>query len=65
MREIIKECPLCGTITIIKVDEEDYKAWRSGKLIRDAMPDMDVEDRETLISGICASCQDGFFEEEE
>ena len=65
MKEIIRECPMCGTISMINVDEEGYKAWRNGELIQRALPDVSSEDRETLISGICAFCQDGFFEEEE
>lgn len=60
-----KKCPFCGEITKVVVLVEDYLKWNRGELIQNAMPYLNETDRETLISGLCARCQDSFFEVEE
>ena len=58
-------CPFCGNVTLLSVVEEDFQKWQGGALIQDAMPYMDRESRETLISGICLECQKDVFDDDE
>lgn len=58
-------CPFCGHTTYIQCDKDAYDRWQNGVSIQDAMPDMTPEDREMLISGICPSCWDDMFGEED
>lgn len=62
MIEIVKTCPFCGKSTLIKVKKEEFRAWEMGELIQYAMPTMSATERETLITGMCAKCQDSIFE---
>ena len=62
MIQIEKVCPFCGKVTLVEVDSKQYNAWESGKLIQYAMPTMSATKRETLITGMCAKCQDSIFD---
>lgn len=55
----------CGTSRIVHVAPLDYEAWKSGKPIQDAMPYLDADIREMLISGICGDCWRKMFPPEE
>ena len=60
----IKTCPFCGKDSAVEVDADGYFAWMyEGKLIQDAMPNIDASTREILISGICEECQKKIFGE--
>ena len=54
-------CPLCGDITTVKVDALGFEAWLNGALIQEALPEESPTTRETLISGLCTSCQSKIF----
>lgn len=56
--EIYRTCPFCRTHRANTYDWEQYKAWRSGTLIQDAFPNSTDDEREFLITGICAKCWD-------
>lgn len=58
-------CPICHCDTYLMVDAEEYARWQAGELIQVAMPNLDVEEREMLISGICSWCWEDMFSEEE
>jgi hypothetical protein len=58
-------CPFCGLVTDIVCDKTAYDLWKDGMSIQDAMPDMTPVDREMLISGICPSCWDDMFGDED
>lgn len=60
-----RQCPLCGKITAIEVNFEEFAAWKGGALIQDAMPHMSVDDREILMTGICPQCWDSQFGDED
>lgn len=62
---IEKKCPFCGQVTIINIPTEKYIKWQEGELIQNAMPNLTVFSRETLISGVCWDCQDKIFETED
>lgn len=59
------ECFMCKQIYRLSVDTQAYRDWNNGKLIQDAFPEMSKGDRELLISGMCGSCFDKAFKEEE
>lgn len=54
-------CPMCGDTAILSLPEAGYEAWQNGAMIQNALPDLDADDRERLISGICPSCWDKMF----
>lgn len=64
-RTIVKRCPMmapgCAIQQAIDVDEESFREWQSGALIQNAFPNLNAEERETLITGICPSCWDQVF----
>lgn len=62
---ITRRCPLCGKLTSVMCAESAWKSYQDGALAQDAFPDMDVFNRETLISGMCEPCQMRFFIEDD
>ena len=59
-------CKKCNGMNEIDVDFEKFIAWRSGKmLIQEALPELDADQRELLISGICPKCWDEMFPSDE
>lgn len=59
--KIQKKCNICGKLHVLDVKEESYKLYLSGVHIQDALPELSVDDRELLISGICGTCFDAIF----
>lgn len=58
------KCRKCGTIHVVVIPMDDYKAWKSGCiLIQDAMPYLDPDVREMFLSGWCGTCWDKLFNE--
>ena len=60
---VIRECPMCREIVYMdNVDEHAYNAWKNeGKLIQDAFPNMNAEEREFIMTGYCFECQEMLF----
>lgn len=56
-----KWCPFCGKKSTLIIDKERYNRWQSGELIQNVFPELPAEERETIISGMCAKCQYDFF----
>lgn len=54
-------CPFCGTIHYVEVNEKNYEAWINGELIQNAMPELSPTEREQLISNLCPKCQEDIF----
>lgn len=54
-------CPDCGGKTVMRLDPDRFHAWVNGKLIQHAFPDLNPTQRETLITGLCDSCQDELY----
>ena len=44
-------CHVTGKQYSVTVSRDGYYAWRQGRLIQDALPNVSKEDREFLISG--------------
>ena len=62
---IVCVCPLCGQVSIIECETSQMVAYENGALAQDAFSDMDIQTRETIISGMCADCQATFFIDED
>jgi len=57
---------MCHKSIELPVSNAKVKAWCEGKaLIQNALPQLNADQRELLISGICGSCFDALFKEEE
>ena len=56
-------CVRCGETVFIKAHVTDLKDWIEGKLIQDALPYLDADEREILISKTCGDCFDELFGE--
>lgn len=54
MITLTKKSPLSGLLNTLTVDCDviEYALWKRGMLIQDAMPDVPLDQREFLISGI-------------
>lgn len=59
----VVKCWNCEVSREITTTAAGWKAWRSGELIQDAMPEVSADDRELLISGTCGKCFDEMFPE--
>lgn len=55
-KTIIDICRRCSTIHEAEVKMKDFEDWKNGKHIQDALPDIPIDLREILISGICNEC---------
>ncbi len=54
---VIVQCPICLYKSEVKVSKIRLKLWLSHcRLIQDVLPNLDEQDRESLISGICGEC---------
>ena len=62
---VVTRCPFCGRANEIAVNEEDYWAWDDGELAQVAFPYLSANEREALISGICPTCWDKMFGDDE
>lgn len=57
------QCIKCHDIFTVNCYREDYAKWKDGELIQNAMPYLDANMRELLISGICGGCYENLFPE--
>ena len=56
-------CKKCNTNHTIVLDKERYIKWQTGTRIQEVFPEIDLDTRELLISGICGPCFDNLFGE--
>lgn len=56
-------CGVCQEVDTIEVDSVGYGKWCAGEFIQDAMPELDADKREQLISGTCPECFEKMFGE--
>lgn len=54
-------CPNCGHSHELLVYPSHLEAWKSGRLIQNALTELNADERELLISGICPKCWDEMF----
>jgi len=62
---INKSCVMCGTNYDINVNSEDFIAWKQGAFIQDVMGYLTADERELLISGVCGTCFNAMYGEED
>ena len=58
---IVTYCPFCGAAHEVEVNEDDYWAWEDGELAQIAFPYLSAQEREYIITGICADCWKKMF----
>ncbi len=51
-------CRMCNSQNFVKVVESDFNAWRNGEFIQNALPYLDANQRELLMTQICGTCFD-------
>ncbi len=59
------KCIDCGELKTITATDEQIAKWMGGELIQNAMPNVPIDEREIMISGICGKCFDEMFAEKE
>ena len=57
-----RRCMVCGETGSVTVSSEGVRRWKQGELIQNAMPDLDADQREQLISGTHPDCWGELFE---
>lgn len=64
--EIARKCSRCQTVVGMSVDAVRYSDWsHGGGHIQDMLPELNADERELLISGICGKCFDAMFDDDE
>ena len=58
-------CPSCGKKWKVTVRRKDWRAFKGGMRSEDAFPYLSPVQRELLASGICESCWDAVFSDDE
>jgi hypothetical protein len=58
-------CPVCGTTTTLEVEQFGLARWRQGHLVQNALPDLDAETRELLVTGTHTACWAALFDGDE
>lgn len=58
---MIAKCKWCKQDHELQIDPKDLQDVKEGKHIQDAMPYLNADEREILISGTCGKCFDEMF----
>lgn len=53
-----QNCPLCGRRHHVLADLDALRRWEDGELAQTALSDLDVIQRDQLITGVCPDCQE-------
>jgi hypothetical protein len=51
-------CPICKKGISVEVEDKGLEKYKKGAYVQDAFPNMSVNDRELIISGMCSQCWD-------
>jgi hypothetical protein len=63
---VSRACMECGQVSIVEVNADALKAWKSGQIpIEQAFPNMNADEREVLITGTHSECWTKMFGEED
>jgi len=55
------KCPVCGIISYVNgIQLDNYHEWLTGGRIATVFPRLSIDDRERIVTGKCARCQDGY-----
>lgn len=58
-------CKFCGKEVTVQAEEEKFLRFDAGAHAQDVFPDLRVNYRELMISGICGECFDQIFENDD
>ena len=58
-------CKFCGKEVTVQAEEENFLRFDAGAHAHDVFPDLRVNYRELMISGICGECFDQIFENDD
>ena len=61
MINYFKVCPFCERTSNIKINLEDYRKYLKGEFILNAFPYLSAQEREIIINGTCAQCQEKMY----
>lgn len=53
---LVRNCPVCRVEMKMGIPYDGYVLWQSGVLIQQALPMLNANDHEILISGMCPRC---------
>lgn len=60
------KCPICGKVNVLEIDETKLMIYKSGLgKIQDIFPELTCEQRELIQSGICNTCWNELFPDDE
>lgn len=60
------KCPICGKVSKLEVDDTALMAYNAGiGKIQQMFPDLKPEERELIQTGICNTCWNDMFKEDE
>lgn len=62
IQNCVVTCRSCGTKFQFQVNLDDFNSWQNGELIQNAMPYLNKEQRELLISQTCDPCWNAVFD---
>lgn len=66
MKLYIQDCPLCRQSSPpMDLDETKLRRWMDGELIQNVFPELSIEERELMITGMHSDCYDNLFEGQE
>lgn len=57
------KCLGCRSQVVFTAPEGAVMDWYFGAAVQDALPELDLDQREWLVSGICGGCFDRIWEE--
>ena len=58
-------CPICREAKdyeFANSDQYEFNRWMSGVVIQQAMPNLEPDEREVFITGMCYDCQSEVFQ---
>jgi hypothetical protein len=58
-------CHHCESVQELTVDTVGFNRWIAGELIQEALPELDADQRELLISNTCPKCFGEMFPSDE
>lgn len=61
----IHPCVNCQKNHMIEIPFSGFQKYKRGACVQDAFPDVDLNTREFLVSGICPNCMETIFSEDE
>ena len=67
MMKVTRRSPLTGVLNTLElnIDQYGYDAWKKGALIQDVFPNLTVDEREFILSGLLPNEWEELFSEDE